>query len=129
LTSITAGGTAFTNYEMITLEDGRSAILFNANATQIVATYSYTPAVSKQLLFEDIIQSQKLSKYRFVNTDENGKKFIIEFPLGYSSGDSMEYAFQADETTDDAANFPITITAFPEANKSLCRIIDEQNII
>ncbi len=129
LTSITAGGSAFTDYTVITLEDGRSAILFKADATQIVATYSYTPLVSKQLILSDIIQSQQLSKYRFVNTDEDGKELIIEFPQGYNSGDSIAFAFLADETTDDALNFPIQITAFPDNAKKLCVITDEQDIL
>ncbi|MDR0607074.1 MAG: hypothetical protein LBG52_01690 [Candidatus Peribacteria bacterium] len=114
---------------MITLEDGRSAVLFNAAASNVVMTYNYTPLVSKQLLFRDVIKSQKLSKFRFINTNEEGKRLIIEFPKGYSSGDSIELPFQADETTDDAANFPITIKAFPTKDQELCRITDEQDIL
>jgi hypothetical protein len=129
LVSITAGGTAFTNYEMIVLENGKSAVLFKASASDIVMTYNYTPLVSKQLLFRDIIISQKISKYRFINTNEEGKKLIIEFPQGYSSGDSIDIPFQADEATDDATNFNVTITAFPNGNQELCRIIDEQDVL
>lgn len=128
LTSAKAGGTDFTDYQIVEV-GGKSAVLFQSAKTDVEITYSYTPSQNQQLVLRDVIKSQKLSKFRFINTNGEGKRLIIEFPQGYSSGDSIEMTFQADETNDDAMNYPISITAFPDEAQKLCVITDEQNIL
>jgi hypothetical protein len=39
------------------------------------ANYKYTPLASKEQLYKDIIKSLATNRFKFVNTDEDGKEF------------------------------------------------------
>jgi len=92
------------------------------------ADYTYTPIVSSQQLFQDIIKTLATNRFKFENTDENWKVFGIEFYEGYNRA-GIEATFLPDDTTDDAMNIPIEIKAYPVTwSQNLFRIYDEQNV-
>jgi len=93
------------------------------------ADYDYTPNASKTAEFGDSDRSLSLNQFRFVNTNENGEKFTIEFYKAYNAeGITLNFQWDDDE---DPASYPVSLTAFEDdtkvANKNLFRIIDEQS--
>lgn len=95
----------------------------------ITVDYTYTPLASKEQLFKDIVKTLALSRFKFVNTDEDGKEFGIEFYEGYNRA-GIEATFLPDNTTDDALSIPIEIKAFPvSGSQNLFRIFDEQDVV
>lgn len=126
LTSLKAWTTAITDYTLVQV-NGKTAIHFESAKSNVSAVYSYTPNVSKEVLFQDIITSQSLNKYKFENENADWKKLIIEFFEWFNNSDSFEIAFQPDDTTDDAASMTVEIKAFPTSDNKLFRIIDEQD--
>lgn len=116
-----------TNYSLVNI-NGETAIIFKANVdknTEI--SYEYTPNASKVIVYKNIMKSQKLSKFKFVNTNEYGKELTIEFPKGYQSGEAMELAFLNDEESEEGIGVEVEITAFPLVDGTVVRIIDEQD--
>jgi hypothetical protein len=109
--------------------DGYTYIMPIASATGVItADYTYTPLANRTQLYQDIIKTLSRNRFKFVNTDSNGKEFGIEFYEGYNRA-GIEATFQPDETTDDAMNLPIEIKAFPVAgSQNLFRIFDEQDV-
>ncbi len=93
----------------------------------IEATYTYTPNASKTQVYRDIMRAMNTNKFKFVNTDDDGKELSIEFFSGYNRG-NLEVSFLSDETTDDASYTPLEIKAFPTDNQDLFQIVDEQSI-
>lgn len=91
------------------------------------ADYDYTPLANKQQIYQDIIKTLATNRFKFENTDWDGKKFVIEFYEGYSTS-GIEATFLPDETTDDAMNIPLEIKAYPSTNQNLFRIYDEQDL-
>lgn len=89
--------------------------------------YEYTPSAAKRVVYTNIMKSQKLSKFKFVNTNEYGKNLTIEFPKGYQSGESMELAFLNDDETEEGIGVEIEITAFPLRDGQIITIDDEQD--
>lgn len=124
----TAGGTPFTDYELIQV-DGKTYIKFATAKTDVVLEYKFTPLASQTLVFSDVIQAIDMHAFRFTNMNGEGKKLQITFPLGYSNNDSTELNFQADESTDDAMSYPVSIKAFPAKDQKLCTILDEQGVL
>jgi len=55
-----------------------------ANALVLDADYSYTPLARKEQLYRDIIKTLATNRFKFENTDEDGKVFGIEFYEGYN---------------------------------------------
>lgn len=90
----------------------------------ITVDYKYTPASNKSLVFKDVLKELATNRFKFVNTDSDGKEFYLEFFEGYNRA-GIEFTRQPDEW-DDAATFPIEIKAFPDSQNQLFRIVDEQ---
>ena len=120
--------TANTDYKGFVGADGYTYILpLTAQTGVITADYTYTPLTSKEQLYKDIVKTLALSRFKFVNVDEDGKEFGIEFYEGYNRA-GIEAQFVSDDTTDDALNIPIEIKAYPVAgSQNLFRIFDEQD--
>lgn len=121
--------TANTDYKAFVGADGYTYILpLTAQTGVITADYTYTPLTSKEQLYKDIVKTLALSRFKFVNVDEDGKEFGIEFYEGYNRA-GIEAQFVSDDTTDDALNIPIEIKAYPVAgSQNLFRIFDEQDV-
>ena len=119
--------TANTDYRLF-LENGITKILpITSQTGAITVAYTYTPSASKEQLYRDVVQSLAVNRFKFVNTDEYGKEFGIEFFEGYNRA-GIEATFQPDETTDDALSLPIEIKSFPvSGSQNLFRIYDEQD--
>ena len=118
---------ANTNYTLVSA-NGETGIIFKAavdKKTEIV--YEYTPSAAKKVVYTNIMKSQKLSKFKFVNTNEYGKNLTIEFPKGYQSGESMELAFLNDDETEEGIGVEIEITAFPLRDGQIITIEDDQD--
>lgn len=134
VTALTNNGvTVATSYEVF-VENGVTKLL-NISGGDIAITgtglevdYTYTPNASKTQLYKDVMKELSKNKFKFVNTNDEGKIFSIEFFSGYNRG-NLEITFQSDETTDDASFTPIEIKAFPDANQQLFQIVDEQSLI
>lgn len=119
-----------TDYRTFVGADGYTYILpVTAQTGAITFGYTYTPLASKEQLYKDIVKTLALSRFKFVNVDEDGKEFGIEFYEGYNRA-GIEAQFVSDDTTDDALNIPIEIKAYPVAgSQNLFRIFDEQDVV
>jgi hypothetical protein len=129
--TVKKNGTALvenTDYNVI-LDGGATRILALVSHTgTITADYTYTPIVSKTQVFKDVQKALALNKFQFVNTDADGKRFIVEMPRGYNTA-GIEATFQPDTTTDDALSIPIQIKAYPVAlTNEMFRVTDEQDV-
>ena len=128
-TTLTSG----TDYEVV-LINGETYLL-NCSGSDITATglglrasYSYTPNEMVQILYSDVLQTLATNRFRFVNTDENGKKFGIEMYEGYNKA-GFELAFRGDDDTENVMELPIELKAYPSGvNSNLFRIFDEQAV-
>jgi len=111
------------------VQDGYTYIYpLTAQAGVLDADYTYTPLLNSEQLYKDVIKTLATSRFKFENTDEEGRVFGIEFYEGYNRA-GIEATFLPDDTTDDALNLPIEIKAFPvTGSQNLFRIYDEQNI-
>jgi len=94
------------------------------------ADYTYTPNDSKTAEFGDSDRTLNLNKFRFVNTNEDGKTFTVEFYKAYNS-EWLSFSFQWDED-EDPGSYAVSITAFPDSSKeqnvNLFKIVDEQSV-
>ena len=120
--------TLSTDYRTFVGADGYTYILpVTAQAGAITFGYTYTPNASKEQLFKDVVKTLATNRFKFENTDENGKVFGIEFYEGYNRA-GIDATFLPDDTTDDALNMPIEIKARPvTGSQNLFRIYDEQD--
>jgi hypothetical protein len=116
-----------TDYRIFKDADGYNYILpLTAQTGVITVDYKYTPSANRSLVFKDVQKTLATNRFKFVNTDSDGKEFYIEFYEGYQRN-GIQATFQPDEG-DDAMSFPIEIKAFPEATEQkLFRIVDEQH--
>lgn len=73
------------------------------------------------------MKSQKLSRFKFVNTNEYGKDLTIEFPKGYQSGEALELNFLNDDENEEGIGVDVEVTAFPLIDGTVFNIIDEQD--
>lgn len=115
-----------TDYEAYEFGGDTYILPLTAQTGVLDADYSYTPLARKEQLFEDIEKYLALNRFKFVNTDENGKEFGIEFYEWYNRADA-EVTFQPDEGEENASLW-IEIKAFPSATNQLFRIFDEQDV-
>lgn len=118
-----------TDYRVFVWEDGYTYIYpLTAQAGVLDADYDYTPLASKEQIYKDIKKTLATSRFKFENTDENGKIFGIEFYEWYNRW-NIDATFVPDNTTDDALNIPIEIKAYPQdATQNLFRIYDQQDV-
>ena len=118
-----------TDYTVFVDADGYTWINPLANDAGVIdADYSYTPLASKQQIYADVVKTLATNRFKFVNEDEDGNEFGIEFYEGYNRA-GIDATFQPDETTDDALSIPIEIKAYPvTGSQNLFRIFDEQDI-
>lgn len=127
---VKANGSSLTNntdYRLFVQNWSTYILPITSQTGAITVDYSYTPSASKEQLYRDIVQSLAVNRFKFVNVDEYGKEFGIEFFEGYNRA-GIDATFQPDETTDDALSIPIEIKAFPVAwSQNLFRIFDEQD--
>lgn len=121
--------TANTDYKAYVGADGYTYITgLTAQTLAITVSYSYTPNANKEQLYKDIVKTLATSRFKFVNVDEDGKEFGIEFYEGYNRA-GIDATFLPDDTTDDALNIPVEIKAYPVAgSQNLFRIYDEQDV-
>ena len=124
-TTLTSG----TDYNAFVGADGYTYILpLTSQSNAITFGYTYTPLASKEQLYRDIVKTLATNRFKFVNTDEDGKEFGVEFYEGYNRA-GIDATFLPDDTTDDALNMPIEIKAYPVAgSQNLFRIFDEQDV-
>jgi len=118
-----------TDYRVYVWTDGFTYIYpLTAQTGVLDADYTYTPLALKQQVYRDIIQTLSTNRFKFENTDEDGKIFGIEFYSGYNRA-GLTAVFLPDDTTDDAMNIPIEIKAeeIPVTN-NLFRIYDQQDL-
>lgn len=117
-----------TDYRTFVGADGYTYILpVTAQTLAITFGYTYTPNASKEQLYKDVVKTLATNRFKFVNTDEDGKEFGIEFYEGYNRA-GIDATFLPDDTTDDALNMPLEIKAYPVVGtQNLFRIFDEQD--
>lgn len=118
-----------TDYRVFVGSDGYTYILpLTAQSGVLDADYTYTPLASKEQLYKDVIKTLATNRFKFENTDEDGKVFGIEFYEGYNRA-GIDATFLPDDTTDDALNIPVEIKAYPlSGSQNLFRIYDEQDV-
>lgn len=118
-----------TDYRVF-LDGGQTRILPIVSHTgTITADYVYTPLASRQQIYKDVQKSLAMNRFRFVNTNADGKEFGVEIYQGYNAA-GIEATFQPDSSTDDALSIPIEIKAFPVAvSNNMFRIFDEQDVL
>lgn len=111
------------------VRDGRAFIVYTGAALtladNLVIDYTYTPAAKKTYTMRDVITLIETHRIELINTDEHGKKFIVEFPRAYNVS-GIDMAFQADDKLDDVMKTPLEFQAMATPNKELCYIHDEQ---
>lgn len=119
-----------TDYRTFVGADGYTYILpVTAQTGAITFGYTYTPLASKEQLYRDIVKTLATNRFKFVNVDEDGKEFGVEFYEGYNRA-GIDATFLPDDTTDDALNIPIEIKAYPvSGSQNLFRIFDEQDVV
>lgn len=118
-----------TDYKTFVGADGYTYILpLTAQTLAITFGYTYTPNASKEQMYADVVKSLATNRFKFENTDEDGKVFGIEFFEGYNRA-GIDATFLPDDTTDDALNIPVEIKAYPvSGSQNLFRIYDEQDV-
>lgn len=118
-----------TDYTVFLASDGYTWINpITAQTLAITVGYSYTPLTSKEQLYKDIVKTLATNRFKFENTDEDGKVFGIEFFEGYNRA-GIDATFLPDDTTDDALNIPFEIKAYPvTGSQNLFRIYDQQDV-
>jgi len=118
-----------TDYRTFVGADGYTYILpVTAQTGAITFGYTYTPLASKEQLYKDIVKTLATNRFKFVNVDEDGKEFGVEFYEGYNRA-GIDATFLPDDTTDDALNIPVEIKAYPVVgSQNLFRIFDEQDV-
>lgn len=134
VTALKNNSTAITDYEVV-LQNGETYLLntgssnLTANgANGINATYTFTPAEAVQILYKDLLENLSTNRFRFVNTDENGKKFGIEIYEGYNRA-GVELLFRPDDDVENVMELPIELKAYPvSGSNNLFRIFDEQAV-
>lgn len=121
--------TGNTDYKAFLGADGYTYILpLTSQSGAITFGYTYTPLASKEQLYRDVVKTLATNRFKFVNVDEDGKEFGIEFYEGYNRS-GIDATFLPDDTTDDALNIPIEIKAYPvSGSQNLFRIFDEQDV-
>lgn len=118
---------ANTHYTLVNV-NGETGIIFKNEVDKTVeVVYDYTPNAIKKIVYKNIMKSQKLSRFKFVNTNEYGKDLTIEFPKGYQSGEAMELAFLNDDENEEGIGMDVEVTAFPLLDGTVLNIIDEQD--
>lgn len=118
-----------TDYRVYVWSDGYTYIYpLTAQTGVLDADYSYTPLASKEQLYKDVVKTLATNRFKFVNVDEDGKEFGVEFYEGYNRA-GIDATFLPDNTTDDALNIPVEIKAYPvTGSQNLFRIFDEQDV-
>ena len=129
---IDADGTPLTlntDYRVFVGADGYTYIMpITSQSGVLDADYAYTPLASKEQLYKDVVKTLATNRFKFVNVDEDGKEFGIEFYEGYNRA-GIDATFLPDNTTDDALNIPVEIKAYPvSGSQNLFRIFDEQDV-
>jgi len=115
-----------TDYEVY-IHNGETFILpLTAQTGAITGDYTYTPLERKEQIFSDINKFMALNQFKFVNEDEDGKEFGIEFYRGYNRA-GVEMTFQPDEWEENMS-CAIEIKAFPTSDNKLYRLFDEQDV-
>lgn len=118
-----------TDYRVYVGSDGYTYIYpLTAQTDVLDADYTYTPLASKEQLYRDVVKTLATNRFKFVNVDEDGKEFGVEFYEGFNRA-GIDATFLPDDTTDDALNIPIEIKAYPvTGSQNLFRIFDEQDV-
>lgn len=118
-----------TDYRVYVGSDGYTYIYpLTAQTGVLDADYTYTPLASKEQLYRDVVKTLATNRFKFVNVDEDGKEFGVEFYEGFNRA-GIDATFLPDDTTDDALNIPIEIKAYPvTGSQNLFRIFDEQDV-
>ena len=108
-------------------ELGRTYITAVSTQTAAAFTvdYTYTPNAKRTYTISDLIKAMNYYSFSFENTDENGKKFTLTMPNGYSSG-NLEFAFPSDDAADEVLDVPFEFTADADGSNRLIIIDDEQ---
>lgn len=91
----------------------------------IKVTYTFTANTSKTLVLKDILKLISYHDIKFINKDENWKKFWIRIPKWYSTN-AINLEFKADDATDSVMTLPIEFKAFPTNDNTMVEIYDEQ---
>jgi hypothetical protein len=126
-TTLTLG----TDYAVV-LENGKTGIVRVGTALTLSGIglnigYTYTPNAKNVYTYSDIIRAISLYEAKFVNTDENGKKFSVTIPKGYNVG-NLSFAFSSDDKLDEAMTYPLEFEAYPDQNNVMLILEDEQAV-
>lgn len=86
-----------TDYRILKDAHGVNYILPLTSQTGVITVdYKYTPASSRSLVYKDVMKTLATNRFKFINTDGDGKEFYIEFFEGYQRA-GLEFTFQPDE--------------------------------
>lgn len=95
------------------------------SAGTFTADYTYVPNAKRTYTISDLTKALTYYSLTFENVDENGKKFTVTIPQGYSSG-NMELGYPSDDAEDGVLMYPFEFTADANASNQLLIIDDEQ---
>lgn len=125
--------TDWTDYEVY-VADGNNGdtwytyiIPLTVQAWVLDADYTYTPNTKKTITFSDLSKLVSYYEVKFINTDENGKKFTLTIPKAYST-ENLTLNFVSDDAVDETMKIPIKLKAFPDDSNVVLVIDDEQSV-
>ena len=135
ITNVKADGTTVTASSYSTyVGDGENGevwatylVFKSAQAGEITVTYTYTPNLSKAVIYKDVLKALNLYEVTFENTDENGKKFGIKIYKGYATS-NLAFDFPEDDDLESVASIPVEFIGYPDGNNNIFEIFDEQAV-
>lgn len=102
--------------------DIENLVLLSPNSTRVELENK------KELIYSNLRNIFKFNKFKFVNTDDFGRKFWFEVLSWYNKA-PIKAEFLEDSEKNDIVNIPIEIVAYPNQNKELIKIFDEKSIV
>lgn len=122
---VVTGATAGTDYDVVLLNGDTYIVPTGAKTAPLNVAYTYTPNAKTVYTIKDVARALETHELRLENTDENGKKFSMIIPKGYSSG-NLDIGLVSDDSVDEATKLPIEFTAQGDDMGRLVYIEDEQ---
>jgi len=110
----------------------RSQVRFSAAVTvasgeSVTIDYTYQSHAAVQYTVADVNSVIGTYPVEFVNTNKEGKEFLIGLYEAYQSK-GIEWGFQSDDKLDEVMSQPLEFVALPDGDNLLYYIKDEQGI-
>lgn len=99
-----------------------------AQGKKLTIDYTYQSHTAVQYTVADVNSVIGLYPVEFVNTNKDGKEFVIGLYSAYQAN-GIEWGFQADDKLDDVMSQSLEFVAFPDGDNLLYYIRDEQGVL